>query len=585
VNQLHNLRRRRALISLLLLLTTGCDRSSGPADAADDASAAIESRDDRAPRRAPAQFAEHHDDVLAAFRHDPGFLGNYRLQEIMGSGAALFDFDNDGRLDIYLVNGDRARAPADDLARGDRLLRQRDDGSFEDVTAQSGVRPHGFGMGTATGDYDNDGDLDLLLTGVGQLQLFRNNGDGTLTDVSEHVGIADQPWCVAAAFADFDRDGWLDLFVVNYVQPDDHQKCFDKSGRREFCGPQHYQPLADVLYRNDEGTFRDVSRESGIGSKRGPGLGVMCIDFTGDQLIDIYVANDAAANFLWINQGDGTFIERAAQLGGAYSREGAAEASMGVTVGDVNDDGGLDLFMTHLDSETNTLYRVSDDGTFVDVTALTGLGPPSLPFTGFGTAMLDADLDGDLDIVVVNGAIKRRQRPFAGAVGIEGLRPYAEPRQLYINDGSGRFEAFAGDEAGLGPIEVGRGMAVGDMNNDGALDLLISSAGSGARLLLGEPQRRGHWLQIRAYDASLKRDALGALVTVRVDEKRLQRHVLTSYSYASSNEPVAHFGLGVAETVDEIVVRWPDGDVERFPGTASNTRLELLRGEGEPLIE
>jgi len=553
----------------------GCTRTPStehaPTNASEDAST---------PRLAPVRFSEHHDDALAAFRQHPGFLGHYRLQEIMGSGAALFDFDNDDRLDIYLVDG----APGNEGKRADLLLRQREDGSFENLTETSGITPHGFGMGATTGDYDNDGDLDLVLTGVGQLQLFRNDGDGTFSDVSAVVGLSDQPWCVAAAFADLDADNWLDLVVVNYVLPDDSQRCFDKSGRQEFCGPQHYQPLADVIYRNEQGTFHDVSHAAGLDSKRGPGLGVMCIDFTGDALVDIYVANDAAANFLWVNQGDGTFIERAAQLGGAYNREGAAEASMGVTVGDINGDNELDLFMTHLDSESNTLYRIAN-GSFSDVTALTGLGPPSLPVTGFGTAMLDADLDGDLDIVVVNGAIKRRQSPFAHAVGIEGLRPYAEPRQLYVNDGSGRFEMFSGDEAGLGPIEVGRGLAVGDVNRDGALDLLVTSAGSSVRLLLGERAQDRHWLAVRAVDGESGRDQLGSVVTIRVGTKRFMRHILASYSYASSNEPIAHFGLGAARDVDDIIMQWPDGTRERFPGGPADRRLTLIRGMGEPAGE
>ena len=570
---------------------SGCEQSEAPADVALPMDAASHEADlppAQAPqKRAPVQFVEHRDPALAAFQHDAGFAGNYRLQEIMGSGAALFDFDNDGHLDIYLVNGDRDRAAASattDSARGDRLLRQREDGSFEDVTAASGIRPHGFGMGCAAADFNNDRNIDLLLTGVGQTQLFRNNGDGTFTDVSRQVGIEDQEWCVATAFADIDRDGWLDLVVVNYLQPDDRERCFDKSGRPEYCGPQNYQPLADVLYRNEEGVFRNVSRASGIESKRGPGLGVMCADFTGDGFTDIYVANDAAANFLWVNQGDFTFLERAAQLGCAYNREGAAEASMGVTIGDVNADGGLDLFIANLHNETNILYRVHSDGSFSDVTPMTGLGPPSLPFTGFGTAMLDADLDGDLDIVVANGAIKRRPEAFANAVGLEAFRPYAEPRHVYVNDGSGRFEAFAGEEAGLGPAEMCRGLAVGDVNRDGALDVLVTSAGGAARLYLGDPPRGSSWLVVRAFDALRKRDALGAVVKVQAGGKQ-QRHVLASYSYASSNEPVAHFGLGTAREVEEIVIAWPDGVTERYPGCRANSRITLMRGEGEPVKE
>ncbi len=518
-------------------------------------------------------FTEITDEVGLHVTHDAGAEGDYRFEEIMGPGAAMFDFDGDGRLDIYLVNGTSM----------DRLYRQTSDGSFVDVTAPSGIRALHYGSGCAVGDYDNDGDPDLYLTNFGPDQLWRNNGDGTFTDVTAAAGISNDLWSVSAAFFDYDRDGLLDLYVANYVLDPNSAGCYDAAGRLEYCGPQNFVPAPDVLWHNDAGgRFRNVSVQSGIAAVPGPGLGVVCADFNDDGWDDVYVANDAAGNFLWINRHDGTFEETAVLAGCAYNRNGDAEAGMGIALGDADGDGRLDLFVTHLQKETNTLYRGAAYDSFVDATDMSGLGMSSYTYTGFGTAMLDVDHDGDLDLVIVNGAVKRRSRPVSGAAVGEYWQRYAEPNLLYVNDGSGKFTDVS-SQAGLFCTrpEVSRGLAFGDVDGDGDLDLLVTQDGGPARLFRNDVPKRGRWVTVRAVDPALGRDALGAVVSVTAGGRTFRRTIAAAGSYASSSQPVAHFGLGDAESVDRITVRWPDGMEEHFAGVPVDAAVELRRGTGE----
>jgi hypothetical protein len=552
----------------------GC-RKAGSLEAPDPAS-----ETDHAP-----WFQDITEEVGLNFIHDAGLVGRYFLPQATGSGAAVFDFDNDGRLDIYLLQngGPNSRST-------NRLFRQGPDGRFTDVSAGSGLDVAGYGMGVAIGDVNNDGWADVLITEYGRIRLFLNNGNGTFTDVSKEAGLDSPLWGTSASFLDYDRDGWLDLVVVNYVTYDASRWCSGSDSQRDFCGPEGFQGMVTKLYRNLGGKtprFKDVTLESGLGRIRGPGLGVFCADFDGDHWPDILVANDAKPNHLWINQHDGTFKEEAVMRGIAYNCLGNTEANMGIAVGDVDGDGLCDVFVTHLSEETNTLWRQGPRGFFQDRTAGAGLMNPSWRGTGFGTVLADFDHDGALDLAVVNGRI-RRAKATAGnqprAVSPESFwNPYLERNQLFLNDGQGRFQDVSShNDAFCGTARVGRGLVCADIDGDGALDLLVTNVAGPARLYRNVAPKRGHWLLVRAVDPALHRDAYGAEITVQIGARRLMRWINPGYSYLCSNDPRAHFGLGQAEHVDTIEAVWPDGSNEIFPGGAVDRLVVLHKGEGKP---
>ncbi len=514
------------------------------------------------------------------FVHDAAVEGNYFYPEVMGGGGGFFDYDNDGDLDIYVVNGAYRAAGKPKLSH--RLFRQEKNGTFVDVTESSRLSDTGYGMGVAMGDIDNDGDIDLYLANYGPNKLYRNNGDGTFTDISKQAGITNSAWGTAAVLFDYDRDNFLDIFVANYVTYDPGVICTDKSGRKDYCGPQAYQGEADVLYRNNgNGTFSDVSISSGIGKIVSKGLGVVSADFDMDHYPDLYVANDGEPNQMWINQRNGTFIDVALPLGAAVNAAGQAEAGMGIAVGDLDADADPELFITHLRGETNTLFRHAGKLGFQDDTASSGLGAFSLPYTGFGTGFFDYDHDGDLDTAVVNGRVTRgplllQNKP------LKYWDHYSEPNLLYENDGSGHFVAKH-EQAGsfCNEIENSRGLAFGDVDNDGDIDLLVTNDGGTARLYRNDIKQKGHWLTIQAKDPSLKRDAIGATITVVTQGKRLTRFVTPAYSYLSYNDPRVHFGLGKATSADQISVVWPDGTSENFPGAKADQFILLEKGRGK----
>lgn len=538
-----------------------------------------------APRPSAGQGAVWFRDVAAArgvdIVNDPGPAGSHFMPQSMGNGAALFDYDRDGRLDLLLLNGCGPQG-----ASLHRLLRQEADGRFTDVTVGSGLDFTAFGSGVAVGDVDDDGFPDLCLTEYGGVRLLRNDAGRRFRDVTAAAGLTGTGWGTSASFLDFDRDGRLDLVFATYVVYDPARTCHAPDGRREFCGPKDFPGAPAALWRNVGGAgqvrFADVSVASGLGAAPGAGLGVLCTDFDGDGWDDIFVANDQQPNRLWINRHDGTFTDEAVIRGVAVDALGRPAANMGVAWGDVDGDGLADLFVTHLDLETHTLWQQGPPGTFLDRTAAAGVAAMRRG-TGFGTVLADFDLDGDLDLTVVNGRVLGG--PAADAAGVPAFwRPYAQPNDLLANDGSGRFtpvEALAPDLCDR--PNVARPLCAGDIDDDGDIDLLVGVTAGRPLLLENVAPRAGHWLSVRAVLRAGGREAIGAVVTVAGGGRRWQRVVQPGASYLSSHDPRCHFGVGAVETIDAIEVRWPDGRCERFAGGAVDRRIEIVQGSGEGL--
>jgi hypothetical protein len=542
----------------------------------------------QSPPQAPPWFEDITDEVGLDFTHDAGPVDErYFMPQSMGSGAALFDFDGDGLLDVYLLNNGGPKG------RPNQLFRQLPDGKFVNVSKGSGLDFSGYCMGVAVGDVNNDGKPDVLVTEYGGIKLFLNNGDGTFSDVTRQAGLSNPLWGVSAAFVDYDRDGWLDLVVVNYVDYDPTWSCTGPSGARDFCPPRPFKGCVSRLFRNlgrggGKGVrFQDVSFASGLGRVAGPGLGVLCADFNGDGWPDIFIANDGKPNHLWVNQKDGTFKEEALLRGVAVNALGQAEAGMGVGWGDVDGDGLQDLFVTHLGSETNTLWKQDPRGFFRDRTAGSGMAGPVRRGTGFGTMLADFNHDGALDAVLVNGRVFKGPVPAGHELGAFWGQ-YAERNHVLANDGEGRFRdlsPFNQGPAGFSAVpQVGRGLALGDVRNTGALGVLTTGVAGRARLYRNVAPGRGNWLVVRTYDGARRRDALGAEITLRAGDRRWVRTVQSAGSYLSSSDSRAHFGLGAVERFDVIEVLWPDGKPEAskevFPGGAVNRHVTLVRGKG-----
>ena len=529
-----------------------------------------------------------------SFLHWCGDSGQYFLPEVMGSGVALFDYDKDGDLDIFVVQGMPPAAAKNKPGAGrvpsatSRLFRQTAKGKFEDVTAAAGMEDQeSYGMGVCVGDVNNDGWPDLFVSKYGSVRLFLNQ-EGSFKDVTESAGIENSRWGTSTCFVDYDRDGWLDLFVVNYVDYHPSRRYIPVSGQEDYASPNLFSVAPARLFRNLSGEetggnvrFRDVSFETGIDSKPGPGLGVVPADLSGDGWVDLYVANDAKANFLWVNRGGKSFVDEAISVGAAYDAAGAPQASMGVAAGDVDGDGRKDLFMTHIDGEYSTLYLQIAPGIFEDRTAAARLVAPTKVTTGFGTAFVDLDLDGDLDLLTANGRVRRKDSVPAATNLDDFWQPYAERNRIYLND-SGVFAKVAAPKDDLlAEPRVTRGLAVGDIDNDGDLDLVTTEINGPARIFLNTAQRKGSWLLVRAIDPRYGgRDVYGATVTVVAGKKRWSRDVNPAFSYLSSNDPRAHFGLGNEAKFDRIEVLWPDGASETFEGGAAGSFLTLERGKG-----
>ena len=539
-------------------------------------------------------FREAAQEVGLEFRHFIGATGALLFPENMGSGVALFDYDGDGDLDVYFLQGalldkkktlgDSLFPPPSEAPPHNQLFRNelKEKGRlhFTDVTARAGVGDEGFGMGATVGDYDNDGDPDLYVTNFGANILYRNQGDGTFTDVTAAAGVGDERWSASASFLDYDLDGDLDLFWTNYVDftVRGNRKCHNYLGERDYCSPGVYRPLPDRLFRNEgSGKFANVTKEAGIMATLGKGLGVVCADFNSDGWIDIYVANDRTPNQLWLNQGNATFRDLALVSGTAYNVDGNPEAGMGVTAGDFDHDGDEDLFMTHLTKETNTLYINDGTANFDDKTGEVGLAGSSFSYTGFGTEWFDYDNDGDLDLFVANGTVfvveSQRGEPY----------PYRQKNQLFENDGGRQFRETS-EQAGpaLQLSEVSRGTAFGDVDNDGDIDVIVSNNNGPARLLLNEVGARQHWLQIRLRGVKSNRDAMGARVGVLREEQRpLWRRAHTDGSYLSANDIRVHFGLGQTPKLKGVMVEWPSGTKEVWHDVSADRILTLREGSGK----
>ena len=580
------LRPRANLLTVVVLLAAGCaaDSEKAPGSAS-------------APASGPDTDMEWFTDVAAKagldFVHFNGMSGRFYQTEIMGPGVALLDYDNDGDLDVYLVQGDNLgtdapRAPRPDAAPTDRLYRNDltlDAGggrrlAFTDVTADSGIAARGYGMGVSTGDIDNDGWIDLYLTRFGANQMFRNAGDGTFADISAASGTDDASWGVSSAFVDADRDGWLDLFVGNYLHysPDMHVPCFHPTGPENYCVPEMYRAQPNRFYRNNgDGTFADVTAAAGMAREFGPALGVATADVDGDGWIDIFVANDQQENQLWVNQRNGTFRNLAALWGVALGEAGNTKADMGVDFGDFDNDGDEDLFVTELTSQGSTLYVNDGAGLFDERSAAAGIRHSSLPYTGFGAGWLDFDNDGWLDLLQVNGLVVETLEATASGAAF----PLDQRNQLFRNRGDGTFEDVTGRAGAVfGLSEVSRGAAFGDVDNDGDTDVLVANAAGQVRLLLNDVGHRNHWVGLRLVGAG-GRDVVGARVAVtRSDGTTLWRRARADGSYASASDPRVLVGLGAFADALGVRVTWPGGQVEAWSGVPVDRYTTLAEGDG-----
>jgi enediyne biosynthesis protein E4 len=518
-------------------------------------------------------------DAGITFQHHAAPEKKY-IVESMGGGVALFDFDNDGLIDIYFVDSLTVDTAKDPRAARSALYRNRRNGKFEDVTDKAGVGHPGWGMGVCTADVDGDGWEDVYVTALGGNKLYRNNHDGTFTDIAERASVTVGGWSTGCGFADYDRDGDLDLFVSRYVKIDlgnlpqfGKDKTCEYRGIAVQCGPRGLPGEGDVLFRNDgNAKFTDVSEKAGVADARGYfGLGVAWFDCNQDGWPDLYVANDSNANFLYLNQKDGTFKEAAFPMGVAVSEDGAEQGSMGVAVGDYDHTGRFSLWVTNFSEEYNALYH-NDGDHFTDVSFRSKTAAVSLPYVGWGNAFFDYDNDGLLDMIVVNGHVypqldKARLRASAG---------YRQRKLLFHNRGDGTFDEV-GSQAGAVITEerVSRGLAIGDLDDDGKLDIVINDLDGSPQILRNEITPIGNWLKVRLKGRGANTGAIGAVVVVRAGDTQQRRLVQSGSSYISQEDKRLQFGLGKAGQADSVQVTWPDGTTSALPNVKANQTIEL----------
>jgi len=527
----------------------------------------------------PPQFVDIARQAGVLFHHTSGASSEKHLVETMGSGGLFFDYDGDGWIDIFLVDGGSVADATVDRRAHHRLYHNRGNGSFEDVTERSGIQHRAYGMGACSGDYDGDGRPDLYITNYGPNALYHNRGGGVFEDVTATAHVGDPRWSTGCAFADLDGDGDLDLWVVNYVDADRAHSpyCGDaRRGLRFYCHPLKYDPLPSTVYRNDGGgVFTDVSAASGVGALKSNGLGIVIGDYDDDGRPDVFVANDTMPNFLFHNAGGLRFTETGLVSGIALASDGRARAGMGIDTGDYDGDCRLDLVVTNLDFEMHTLDRGLGRGLFGYATIESGIGFPTLPFVGFGVAFLDFDNDGQLDIAIANGHILDNAPQFrAGST-------YLQRKLLFRNTTLRRFEEVGRTSGPAFAVEkVGRGLAIGDIDNDGDLDVLVTNNGQDVELLRNDGGNRGNALLVRLRGAAANTDGIGARIRLTAGSRTQMRDVKAGSSYLSQNDLRAHFGLGTAARADRIEVRWPSGRTDTVSGVAANQIITIEEGRG-----
>lgn len=515
------------------------------------------------------------------FRHENAASAEKYLIETMGSGCGWIDYDQNGLMDLYLVNGAATQVYTPKEKISGALYRNNGDGTFTDVTRRAGVGAEGlFGMGVAVGDYDNDGYPDLLVLGYGRCILYHNNGDGTFQDATERAGVANAGrWSSSAAWFDYDNDGLLDLVIANYVDwsPKNNFWCGDKEpGMRSYCHPDVYHPVAPTLYHNNgDGTFTDVSERSGLTQRPGNGLGILTFDYNDDGWQDIFISNDAMPNSLFHNNGNGTFTEMGYAAGVAVGSNGQFEAGMGTDAADACGNGRLDLFVGHLDQQLARLYENLGDGFFEDATFRSKISYATYHSSTFGTRFLDYDNDGVPDLFLANGHVLDNIQRYRNDVA------YAQPKMMFRNVGRGIFENVSGQlGADFEARRVSRGAAVSDFDNDGDLDILVNNSGQRAQLFRNDGGNENHWLELFLIGTKSNRDAVGARVQITAGDAVLCEQRKGGMSYQSAQDPRLHFGLGQNKYVRNIEIRWPSGTVTRLSNVRADQILAIKEDEG-----
>ena len=504
------------------------------------------------------------------FRHTNGESGEKYFIEPIGSGVALFDFDNDSDLDLYLINGSDLPGHTSPVPPRNRLYRNDGD-TFTDVTIEASVGDTGYGLGGCVGDYNNDGFTDLYVTNYGPNVLYRNNGDGTFTDATESTGVGGNQFSSGCAFVDLDADGYLDLYVVNYIQfnPETNPEC-TRQGVRTYCTPEALQAAEDVLYRNNgDGTFTDITEKARISGANGKGLGVVCGDIDNDGDMDIFVANDTTPNFLYRNDSDTVIkmTEAALFAGVALSEEGRAYSGMGTNLGDFDNDGYLDIVITNFQDQTNSLYHNAQGEFFNEMSFAKGIGEKSLPYLAWGVDFVDFNNDGWLDLFVANGHLDDN------VAEIDPIGTYPQPNQLFLSNRGLNFSESV--DVAITEQKVSRGAAFGDIDNDGDVDIVVSNLKDAPTVLRNDSDSRARWLSVKLVGTHCNRDAIGARVTVISGDLTQIREVKSGSGYLSQNDLRLHFGLGDAIQVDTLTVRWLCGKVQTLRDVKTNQMLVI----------